>query len=175
MLNERHKIFGWETQHTGVSCWNSLRNVCHLLLSEPYHAMGYTTRYRTNSRHIRPIQMCRETSVFPVSSHLATEYFIFLCKMYQLPDESLAMTHLAIRSNARNLHLRPCSESRGSPFYYIAHTYSLAIIPQWYYPDFEQKTCCRLNYFLMKVSSKLTYFIDFLQFQLINFQLKLFS
>lgn len=94
--------------------------------------------------------MGRETSVFPVTSHLMTEYFIFLYKMYQFPDESLAMTHLAIRSNARCHNLRPCSESRGSPLYYIAYTYSLAIIHQGHYPDFEQKNYCTLNYFLIK-------------------------
>lgn len=163
------------TRHTGVSCWNSLQNVCHLFPSQPYHAMGYTIWYRTTSRHIRPIPMGRQTSVFPTSSQLVTEYLTFLYKMHQFPDEFLAMTHLAIRSNARNLHLKPCSESRGSPFYYIACSYSLAIIHQWYHTDFEQKNYCRLKYFLMKVSSNLTYFIDSLQFQLISFQPKLFS
>lgn len=135
----------------------------------------YMTWYRTTSRHIRLTPMGRETAVFPISSHLETEYLSFLYKMYQFSDESLVMTHLAIRHNARKLYLRPCAESRGSSFHYIAYTYTLVSIHQWYYSDFEQKNYCRHNYFLTKVSSKLIYFISFLQFQLSSFQPKLFS
>lgn len=101
--------------------------------------------------------MGRETSVFPVTSHLMTEYLIFLYKIYQFPDESLAMTHLAIRSSARCHNLRPCSESRGSPLYYTPW--------QLYIKDIililNRKTTVRLTIFLLK----LTYLNDFLQFQ----------
>jgi len=53
----------------------SLHSVCHLFPSEPYHAMGHKTLYRTSSRHTRLIPIGREISVFPISSHLVTEYW----------------------------------------------------------------------------------------------------